>query len=113
MSSKINYGPNDTWYIKTEICFATDALRRAMILWSEGHYPHFNARIIPDTHPLVKALAELREYDREVSELSGREHNPADFLPYVPPLENQHRQDSRWGGLSGKVKAGGEIVRPV
>ena len=42
------YGPNDYGYLNYQIREAADILVGASTLWSEGHYPHSNAKDAAD-----------------------------------------------------------------
>ncbi len=88
-----SYGPNDNGYINGNVRRAADSIQNAIILWCEGHYPHSNARVIPDDHPLVLALHALAEVDQSTCEFANVPHDPALFTPYKPTEEAQHRWD--------------------
>ena len=94
------YGPNDQGYIHQLVREAGRILGNATYLWSEGHYPHSNARVMPDDHPLAIALAQLSELDRTTARYNNMSPDPDFFKPYYPPLEHQTRWD-KYEGATG------------
>ncbi len=89
-----SYGPNDLGYLNTAIRRAADILVQASELWSEGHYPHSNAKVMPEWHPIARALDELRKTDLETAQYANIKHDPKLFAPYVPSIKNQTRWDN-------------------
>jgi hypothetical protein len=87
------YGPNDYGYLNYQIREAADILVGASTLWSEGHYPHSNAKVMPDDHPIAVALRELAKVDEQTAIYANLEPDPNLFKPYVPSKENQTRWD--------------------
>ena len=85
------YGPNDDGYLCLEIREVAKKLQRCSELWSEGHYPHSNARVMPHNHPIRIALLELAKVDKEIAKYANLEHDINLFEPYEPSLENQTR----------------------
>lgn len=81
------HGPNDNGYINRCARKAAETIRMATYLWCEGHYPHSNARIIPEDHPLVKALEALAQIDKDTARFANLEHDPSLFLPHRPTEE--------------------------
>jgi hypothetical protein len=92
-----SYGANDDGYINAAVRRAAVILRGATDLWSEGHYAHSNARMMPAEHPLARALACLAETDKETARYANTTHDPALFAPHMPSEEAQHR----WDGCEG------------
>lgn len=85
------YGPNDDGYIDNAIREAAKILVRASEIWSEGHYPHSNAKVMPETHSIAKALKELAECDKELAQYANKEHDPKLFEPHMPSEDAQNR----------------------
>jgi hypothetical protein len=85
------FGPNDDGYINQLVRLAAANLRKASDLWSEGHYAHSNARVMPQDHPLARALAALAEVDRDTASHANTVHDPALFIPHLPSEAAQHR----------------------
>lgn len=95
------YGPNDHGYLNRGIREAARQLVACSLLWSEGHYPHSNARVMPGDHPIRIALKELQKIDEETAAFANVSHNPSLFEPYTPSLENQTRWD-KYRGVGGE-----------
>lgn len=87
------HGPNDNGYLNLIIRRAAKELVSASSLWSEGHYPHSNARVMPENHHIALALKHLAEMDKETAEYANVKHAPKLFEPYVPSVANQTRWD--------------------
>ena len=86
------YGPNDGGYIHTRLVAAAKELKDAQILYSQGHYAHSNAKIIPNDHPLRVAMEELAKLDKEYAQHANKEPNKELFSTYEPP----HEDTIRW-----------------
>jgi hypothetical protein len=84
-------GPNDYGYIDQEIRNAARLLRCAAEIYSQGHYPHSNARVVSADHPLRICLQQLSILDQEMASYANCTHNPDLFKVYDPPLEDQFR----------------------
>ena len=91
-----SYGPNDNGYLCVGIRSAAKILKSCSELWSEGHYPHSNAKVMPENHPLAIALKELSKIDVEICEFANKTHDPELFKIYIPSLENQTRWNNDW-----------------
>uniref|UniRef100_A0A6M3IFZ7 Uncharacterized protein n=1 Tax=viral metagenome TaxID=1070528 RepID=A0A6M3IFZ7_9ZZZZ len=91
------YGPNDNGYLCCGIRKAAAQLVSCSELWSEGHYPHSNARIMPEDHPIAVALAALANLDCQIAAYNNVSHDPRLFSPYMPSYASQHR----WDGTEG------------
>lgn len=87
------YGPNDFGYINNLLREAAKKLVGCTYIWSEGHYPHSNARVMPASHPLKRALDCLAEVDLETAEYANVEHQPELFQEHKPSEQAQHRWD--------------------
>lgn len=85
------HGPNDYGFLHNQILKCSEYLKEAQILYSEGHYPHSNAKVIPQDHPLRIAMKELEKLDWMYARFANREPNPKFFSTYEPSLENQTR----------------------
>jgi len=97
-----SYGPNDRGYLCIGIRNAAQQLVMCSSLWSEGHYAHSNARVMPKDHPIAVALSELAKLDKEVAVYNNTTHDPKLFEPYVPSLKNQARWDNeKYKGVAG------------
>lgn len=96
------YGPNDTGYMTLSVEAAAKTIKAATRLYSEGHYPHSNARLVPDDHPLAVALHHLGECHKQNCHHGNVEHDPEMFKPYVPSVENQTRWDRYPPGSTGE-----------
>ncbi len=92
-------GPNDFGYMVHHVRKAADELVRATDLYSEGHYPHSNARKVPEDHPLAVALRALAKFDLQYAWYANLEHEPALFKPHEPTEEAMHR----WDGPQGPI----------
>lgn len=88
-----SYGPNDHGYMVSAVRTAAQRIHDATYLYSEGHYPHSNARIMPADHPLAVALSELAKFDREFCKYANLAHDPKLFTPHMPTEEAMHRWD--------------------
>lgn len=95
------YGPNDYGYMNLCIRRAAKQIQDAITLYCEGHYAHSNARIIPQSHPLVESLKMLKIADEQTCEYANEKHEEKLFIPYTPPLENQTRWDMAPVGVDG------------
>lgn len=85
------YGPNDNGYLCLGIREAAKRLVACSELWSEGHYPHSNAKVMSVNHPIATALAALCSLDEEIAVYANEEHDPSLFEPYQPSKENMTR----------------------
>lgn len=85
------YGPNDGGYLCLGVREAAKTLVSCSKLWSEGHYPHSNAKAMPSHHPIARALATLAELDMQICHYANLPHSPELFEPYIPSREAQHR----------------------
>ena len=92
-----SYGSNDMGYMVAAVRLAAEKLQRASWLYSEGHYPHSDARDMPEDHPIAIALRALAAFDKDHCHYYNKEHDPALFEPYKPPEENKHRFGNRFG----------------
>lgn len=86
-------GPNDGGYIHDAITKAATHLKAAMELYSQGHYPHSNAKVIPQDHPFRDIMNRLAELDNEYARFANKEPNPEFFSVYEPPYEDTIRWD--------------------
>jgi hypothetical protein len=102
-------GPNDNGYINVNIRDAAKSLRGASELWSEGHYPHSNAKVMPDDHPIAKALAALAEVDKATAWFANTTHDPELFKPHVPSEQAQHRWDHLYQPRGSDMKLDGKF----
>lgn len=110
--SEGGFGPNDRGYLCFTIRSAAKTLVEASELWSEGHYPHSNARVMPWDNQIAIALSALSDLDSNIAVYANLAHDPRLFLPYVPSIEAQTRWD-RTGGESGPCDSHGvEAPRP-
>ena len=91
------YGPNDLGYINLGLRLCAHQLVSLTRLYSEGHYAHSNAKLIPQDHPLVVALKALEQLDKETAPYANKPHEPTLFEPYKPSIENQTRWDHYQG----------------
>lgn len=87
-------GPCDQTYILANLRQAASHIYEAMLLYSEGHYPHSNARPILENHPLAIALKALEVEDKELCRRTGNLHEPILFQTYQPTHEAMHRWDN-------------------
>lgn len=85
------YGPNDYGYVHNAILKAADALKGAQRLFSQGHYPHSDAKIIDDDDPLRLAMTELAKLDEKYCRYANREPDKDLFSTYEPPFEDTIR----------------------
>jgi hypothetical protein len=88
---KGSYGPNDYGYINSCVRKAAQDIAYAINLYCEGHYPHSNARDIPNDHPLCIALTALAEADKQTAEYANLEHDPKLFEIYKPSEQAKNR----------------------
>jgi hypothetical protein len=89
------YGPNDHGYMVAAVRQAAERLKWASELYCEGHYPHSNAKDMPDDHPIARALKALAEFDKETCHFHNVEHDPILFEPHKPTEEAKHRWDAK------------------
>ena len=85
------YGPNDNGYMVNGVREAAKHLKLVTMIYSEGHYPHSNAREVPEDHPIVVALRLLAEFDKDKCQYANVEHDPKLFAPYKPTEEAKQR----------------------
>lgn len=88
-----SFGPNDGGYIHDRIVNCASELRKAQELYSQGHYVHSNAKIIPEGHPLRIAMAQLSKLDEMYAMYANKKPNEAQFTTYEPPFEDTIRWD--------------------
>ena len=98
---KGSYGPNDGGYINNAVREAAKQIKRAQELYSQGHYPHSNARLISKDHALSIALFALKVEDEQGCKMANREHDEELFSDYVPSKEDQTRWNS--GGYMSPI----------
>ena len=89
------YGPNDGGYIHEQLVKACIALKRAQELYSQGHYPHSDAKNIPENHALRAAMEQLTLLDQEYAEYANKQPDEHLFNTYEPPYEDTVRWSSR------------------
>jgi len=90
----------------TGIRNVAQSLVKLTVLWSEGHYPHSNAKVMPVDHPLARSLQALAQLDKDICVYANVAHSPELFAPYVPSIENQTRWD-KYRGEPGWPKSDG------
>jgi hypothetical protein len=96
------YGPNDNGYLTLGCREAARILVRCSELWSEGHYPHSNAKVMPSDHPIAVALTALAIHDQSICVCANEAHYAELFKPYCPSEEAQTRWN-KYYGPSGEV----------
>jgi hypothetical protein len=87
------HGPNDGGYIHLAIKESAKYLKRAQELFSQGHYPHSNAKEIPKDHPLRVAMEQMSKIDEQYAFYANTKPDPEYFSTYEPSEEDKHRWD--------------------
>lgn len=98
---KGSFGANDFGYIHQRVVNCANELKKAQELYSQGHYPHSNAKIIPEAHPLRIAMEQLSKLDEMFAMYANKEPNEAQFTTYEPPIEDTIRWN-KYKGEDGK-----------
>lgn len=93
LGPKAVFGPNDGGYIWSFALESAKALKEAQKIYSLGHYPHSNARVIPIDHPLRKAMVILSEIDKEFAHFANRKPGGEEFKTFEPTEEQKKRWD--------------------
>lgn len=86
-------GPNDGGYIHNSVVAACKSIKAAQELYSQGHYPHSNARLISEKHPMRLIMDELAKLDIEYAFYANKKPDSELFKTYEPPIEDQRRWD--------------------
>ncbi len=82
------YGPNDYGYIHKNIVRAAKEIKHSQMLYSQGHYSHSDARVIPQDHHLRIVMDQLAELDKMYCVWANVEPNQELFSTYEPPYED-------------------------
>lgn len=97
------YGPNDDGYLARGVLDTAKKIKTMQELWSQGHYAHSNARLLPVDHALVLIQTQLKEYFVSICAYGNtclEEHREI-FEVYVPSQKDQ----TRWDGQQGVAGA--------
>jgi hypothetical protein len=86
-----SYGSNDGGYIHNKIVTCAIEIKSAQELYSQGHYAHSNAKIIPKDHTLRLVMGLLGLLDKEYSKYANKKPNKQLFSTYEPPIEDTIR----------------------
>jgi len=92
-----SFGPNDNGYIHRHLVKAAKEIRMVQELYSQGHYAHSNAKIIPQDHPLRLVMEQLAKLDKEYAIYDNSIPNEDLFSTYEPPIEDTTRWDNQQG----------------
>lgn len=84
-------GPNDGGYIHNCCVNAAKEIQNAQELFSQGHYPHSNAKIIPVDHPLRIIMEQLEILDEKYAFFANKKPDKTLFSTYTPPYEDTIR----------------------
>ncbi len=93
-----SFGPNDGAYIHQRLVNSAKEIKKAQEIYSQGHYPHSNAKIIPQTHPLRIIMEQLAELDEQYAIFANTTPNEDLFSTYEPPIKDT----IRWNKYAGK-----------
>ena len=96
-----SFGPNDGGYIHQRLVNSAKEIKKAQELYSQGHYAHSNAKIIPQGHPLRVIMEQLAELDKQYAMYANTTPNKDLFSTYEPPIEDTIRWD-KYAGEDGK-----------
>ena len=96
-----SFGPNDGGYIHRSIVNCAKELKKAQKLYSQGHYSHSNAKIIPQEHPFRIIMVQLAELDKQYAMYANTTPDEELFSTYEPPIEDTKRWD-KYAGEEGR-----------
>ena len=88
---KGSYGHNDGGYILQRVVACAREIKQAQELYSQGHYAHSNARVIPQGHPLRLVMEQLMELDKQYAVYANTAPDEELFSTYEPPVADTMR----------------------
>lgn len=77
-------GPNSYGYASAHIRVAAKNLKEAISLVTFGYLPAKMCKLLPESHPMLVALQQLAQADKETCEYANEAHDPKLFEPYDP-----------------------------
>ena len=85
------FGPNDGGYIHNIIINSAKEIKKIQEIYSQGHYSHSNAKIIPQDHPLRIIMEQLSNLDKQYAMYANKKPNLDLFSTYEPTIEDTKR----------------------